>query len=129
VAIQEYCLKIIHYYRIKIPIIESLDIELLYYIKDINLHIDRSMITMRKKGTSKMIKTLLESWNNRGLTVWWQSCWFWLPLKSWQKLYYTVICYYKILLRNNYLQSSSFVEFQSKIEEEIIESVLANSTY
>jgi len=34
-AIQEYCLKIIYYYRIKIPIIESPDIELLYYIKDI----------------------------------------------------------------------------------------------
>jgi len=58
-AIQEYCLKIIYYYRIKIPIIESSDIELLYYIKDIDLHIGRSMITIRKKGTSKIIKLFL----------------------------------------------------------------------
>jgi len=37
VAIQEHCLKIIHHYRIKIPIIKSPDIELLCYIKNVDL--------------------------------------------------------------------------------------------
>ena len=60
VAIQEHYLKIIHYYRIKIPIIESPDIELLCYIKDVDLCIGRRIITMRKKGTSKMMKLSLD---------------------------------------------------------------------
>jgi len=59
VAIQEHCLKIIHHYRIQVPIIESSDIELLCCIKDVDLCIDRRMITMRKKSTSVMIKLSL----------------------------------------------------------------------
>jgi len=35
------------------------DIELLCYIKDIDLHIHWSLITMRKKSTSEMIKLSL----------------------------------------------------------------------
>jgi len=52
-------LKIIHHYRIQVPIIESPDIELLCYIKDVDLCIGRRMITMRKKSTSVMIKLSL----------------------------------------------------------------------
>jgi len=35
------------------------DIELLCYIKDIDLHIHWSLITMRKKSTSEMMKLSL----------------------------------------------------------------------
>jgi len=59
VAIQEHCLKIIYYYRIQVPIIESSDIELLCCIKDVDLCIDRRMITIRKKSTSEMMKLSL----------------------------------------------------------------------
>jgi len=59
VAIQEHCLKIIHHHRIQVPIIESSDIELLCCIKDVDLCIDRRMITIRKKSTSEMMKLSL----------------------------------------------------------------------
>ena len=60
VVIQEHCLKIIYYHRIKIPIIESPDIKLLCCIKDVDLCIGRRMITIRKKGTSEMMKLFLD---------------------------------------------------------------------
>jgi len=53
-------LKIIHHHRIQVPIIGSPDIELLCCIRDIDLCIDRSMITMRKKSTSEMMKLSLD---------------------------------------------------------------------
>ena len=56
VAIQKHCLKIIYHHRIQVSIIESPDIELLCYIQDIDLCIYWSLITMRKKSTSEMIK-------------------------------------------------------------------------
>jgi len=59
VAIQKYCLKIIYHHRIQVSIIESPDIELLCYIKDIDLCIYWSLITMRKKSTSEIIKLSL----------------------------------------------------------------------
>jgi len=52
-------LKIIHHHRIQVPIIESPDIELLCCIKDIDLCIYWSLITMRKKSTSEMMKLSL----------------------------------------------------------------------
>ena len=60
VVIQEHCLKIIHHYRIQVPITESSDIELLCCIKDVDLCIGRKMITIRKKSTSKMMKLSLD---------------------------------------------------------------------
>jgi len=36
------------------------NIELLYYIKDIDLHTHWSLITIRKKSTSEMIKLSLD---------------------------------------------------------------------
>jgi len=59
VAIQEHCLKIIHYYRIQVMIIGPPDIELLCCIKDIDLCIGRRIITIRKKSTSEMMKLFL----------------------------------------------------------------------
>jgi len=53
-------LKIIHYHRIKIPIIEFPDIKLFCCIKDVDLCIGRRMITMRKKDTSEMMKLSLD---------------------------------------------------------------------
>ena len=60
VVIQEHCLKIIHYHRIKVSIIESPDIELLCCIKNIDLYIGRRMIAMRQKSTSKIMKLSLD---------------------------------------------------------------------
>jgi len=59
-AIQEHCLKIIHHHRIQVSVIESPDIELLCYIKDIDLCIGRRMIAMRQKSTSEMMKLFLD---------------------------------------------------------------------
>jgi len=59
VVIQKHCLKIIYHHRIQIPIIESPDIELLCCIKDIDLCIYWSLITIRKKSTSEMMKLSL----------------------------------------------------------------------
>jgi len=59
VAIQKHYLKIIHHHRIQVPIIEFPDIELLCCIKDIDLCIYWSLITMRKKSTSEMMKLFL----------------------------------------------------------------------
>jgi len=53
-------LKIIHHYRIQVIIVGPPDIELLCCIKDIDLCIDRRMITIRKQSTSKMIKLSLD---------------------------------------------------------------------
>jgi len=41
-------------------IVSPSNIELLYCIKDIDLHIHWSLITMRKKSTSEMIKLSLD---------------------------------------------------------------------
>jgi len=41
-------------------IVGSPDIELLCYIKDIDLRIHWSLITMRKKSTSEMMKLFLD---------------------------------------------------------------------
>jgi len=60
VAIQEHCLKIIHHHRIQVSVIESSNIELLYYIKDIDLCIGRRMIAMRQKSTSEIMKLSLD---------------------------------------------------------------------
>jgi len=59
-TIYEHCLKIVHYYRIQVIIVGPPDIELLCCIKDIDLHIHWSLITMRKKSTSEMIKPFLD---------------------------------------------------------------------
>jgi len=58
-AIQKHCLKIIHHHRIQVLIIESPNIELLCCIKDIDLCIYWSLITIRKESTSEMIKLSL----------------------------------------------------------------------
>jgi len=60
VAIQEHCLKIIHHHRIQVSVIESPNIELLYYIKDIDLCIGRRIIAMRQKSTSGIMKLSLD---------------------------------------------------------------------
>jgi len=60
VAIQEHCLKIIHHHRIQVSVIKSPDIELLCCIKNVDLCIYWSLITMRKKSTSEMIKLSLD---------------------------------------------------------------------
>jgi len=60
VVIQEHCLKIIYYHRIKVSVIESPDIELLCCIKNIDLCIGRRMITIRQKSISKMMKLSLD---------------------------------------------------------------------
>ena len=60
VVIQEHCLKIIHHYRIQVIIVGPPNIELFYCIKNIDLHIHWSLITMRKKSTSEMIKLSLD---------------------------------------------------------------------
>jgi len=60
VVIQEHCLKIIYYYRIKVSVIESPDIELLCCIKNIDLCIGKRIIAMRQKSTSKMMKLSLD---------------------------------------------------------------------
>jgi len=59
VVIQEHCLKIIHHYRIQVIIVGLPDIELLCCIKDIDLHIHWSLITIRKKSTGEMMKLSL----------------------------------------------------------------------
>jgi len=60
VAIQEHCLKIIYHHRIQVSVIESPNIELLYYIKDIDLCIGRRIIAMRQKSTSGIMKLSLD---------------------------------------------------------------------
>jgi len=58
-TIQKYYLNIVYYYRIQIIIVGSPDIELLYCIKDIDLYIYWSLIYIREKSTSEMIKLSL----------------------------------------------------------------------
>ena len=60
ITIQKYCLNIVHYYRIQIIVVGSPDIELLCYIKDIDLHIYWSLIYIRKESTSKIMKFSLD---------------------------------------------------------------------
>ena len=59
-VIQEHCLKIIYYYRIQVIVVGPPEIELLCCIKDINLRIHWSLITMRNKSTSEMMKLSLD---------------------------------------------------------------------
>jgi len=60
ITVEKHCLKIIHYHRIQVIVVGSPNIELLYYIKDIDLCIHWSLITMRKKSTSEIIKFSLD---------------------------------------------------------------------
>jgi len=60
ITVQEHCLKIVHYYRIQVIVVGSPDIELLCCIKNIDLHIHWSLIAMRKKSTSEMMKLSLD---------------------------------------------------------------------
>jgi len=58
-TIQKHYLNIIYYHRIQIIIVGSPDIELLYCVKDIDLHIYWSLISMRKESTSKIMELSL----------------------------------------------------------------------
>ena len=59
VTVWKHHLKIVHYHRIQVIVVGSSDIELLYYVKDIDLCIHWSLITMREKSTSEMMKLSL----------------------------------------------------------------------
>jgi len=59
-TIQKHCLNIVYYYRIQIIVVGSSNIELLYYIKDIDLHIYWSLISIREESISEMIKLSLD---------------------------------------------------------------------
>ena len=59
-TIQKYYLNIVYYYRIQIIVVGSPDIELLCYVKNINLHIYWSLICMREKSTSEIMKFFLD---------------------------------------------------------------------
>ena len=71
-TIQKYYLNIVYYYRIQIIIVGSPDIELLYCIKDIDLYIYWSLIYIREKSTSEMIKLSL---NFKIVEVWLPNDW------------------------------------------------------
>jgi len=60
ITIKKHCLKIIHYYRIQVIVVGPSDIELLCCIKNIDLCIHWSLITMRKKSTSEMMEFSLD---------------------------------------------------------------------
>ena len=59
-TIQKHCLNIVYYYRIQIIVVGSPDIELFCYVKNIDLHIYWSLICMREKSTSKIMKFSLD---------------------------------------------------------------------
>jgi len=59
-TIQKHCLNIVYYYRIQIIVVGSPDIELLCCVKNIDLHIYWSLISMREESTSEIIKLFLD---------------------------------------------------------------------
>ena len=58
--VQEHCLNVIHYYRIKIFIIVLSDIQLFCCVQDIDLCINKIMIIMKEKNTCKIVQFILD---------------------------------------------------------------------
>jgi len=58
--IQEYCLNVIYYYRNKISVIVPSDIQLFCCVQNIDLCINRIIITMREESTCEMVQFILD---------------------------------------------------------------------
>ena len=58
--VQEHCLNVIYYYRIKIFVIVPSDIQLFCYVQDIDLCINRIMIIIKEENTYKIVQFILD---------------------------------------------------------------------